>query len=87
MTPATGKMLDHLAELQGLRRKRWFWIFRERDVTLRKRLLAFFRMEGARIKKEGEEAWARSLRPCTCGEQPISLCPRHWECATVIRDV
>lgn len=36
---ASGKDLDALAERVGFKRKRWLWPFRERDVTLRTRVL------------------------------------------------
>jgi hypothetical protein len=35
---AKGKALDRLGALHGLERKTYFWIFKERDATFRKRI-------------------------------------------------
>lgn len=45
--PARGKALDAIAITMGLKRKRWFWIFRERDKTLRRRILIAYAMPRA----------------------------------------
>lgn len=41
--PASGKSLDTHASFQGLKRKKYFWFFKEPDWLLRKRLLRRFK--------------------------------------------
>lgn len=38
-----GKNLDRIAADYGLKRVRWFWIFRESDTSLKARLLQLLR--------------------------------------------
>lgn len=40
--PATGEALDRIAHLYGFKRN-IFWIFRERDKALRKRIVAWIK--------------------------------------------
>ena len=43
MSPAKGKDLDNLALMLGFKRKRYFFIFKEWDKSLRRRLFNFVR--------------------------------------------
>lgn len=40
VVPATGRALDQLGAFHGLKRKTYFWIFKERDNTFRSRIKA-----------------------------------------------
>lgn len=41
--PATGKNLDRIANEYGLKRVKYFWIFKESDKSLRNRVKTFLR--------------------------------------------
>lgn len=43
--PAKEEQLDNYGALLGIKRKKWFWIFKERDVFYRKRLLKILTKE------------------------------------------
>lgn len=53
--PAGGRDLDRLAIVLGERRRRWLWIFKERDKTLRRRLLDLFEFRTAPARIAGNE--------------------------------
>lgn len=48
---ARGRELDRLAEVLGTHRRRWFWIFRELDKTLRARLERIVRATDEEINR------------------------------------
>lgn len=40
---ASGRTLDKMAEFWGFKRKRYFWIFKESDRSLRERMVKFLK--------------------------------------------
>lgn len=61
--PCKGKILDKFADMYGLKRKKFLFIFKESDKNLRERILDIFKLQN---NEEIEKAYQR-------------YCDSHWK--------
>lgn len=81
---AKGKTLDRFAEIHGLKRKKYFFIFKELDKSLRKRILNIFQIENNEKIEEAYQRycnshWKKPENPNSqlLAEQLYSVIPQH----------